>query len=286
MKNSTEKNEKARRDYHEERRLREDERRRGRLCRRSNFSNSRSRTILTDSLAKIEQIEAFAKAGTYVAITKRFAARVDSFRLDPDSEKRDKIAYVETLAWDHAGRYIHLFAYASCIRYEPEAFSLNLSHDVIEKALRSPKGFAPYLQDRITSEIRREYEAKGFSIPEFCFIVEGNGRDIPFHLHGVISAGPQFRSFLKRALLRAGGRHDTRRTQLRFKRMTFAAGWVSYLSKSQFQTADCLKKARAARGSHRRSKECVLGASQSLRRAARKWYEDARADEAVVAYPA
>jgi hypothetical protein len=191
--------------------------------------------------------------------------------------------------WDHTSPILKCLAYGAAIPVDERcAFSLNLTPAVQEAGVRAKKGIVGYLQDRISRELR---SIEGLQRqPDFYFALEGDAQLEPFHLHGAIAMpgdcpfDPAFRhmhedwQLIERALRRAGGDEKAPRL-LSVKGAYDIVGWTAYLSKSRWITLEALTRQQSRLGLAIPSGDSIVGATLSLRRAGRQWFENARRSE-------
>jgi hypothetical protein len=173
------------------------------------------------------------------------------------------------------------------------AFTLKLSDEVIVMALKSSRGFAGFMQDRIARFLRNGVPYGGRV--DFTFVVEAWGKWERPHLQGGIELPHPFADeddvfslrddrteLIREALIEAGGR-TRKSTQLNAKPMYEAAGWFGYLGKRRLVTARTLKRMRKSFGIAPLTKtETLVAATQSLRQAGKRWFENAKATENFV----
>jgi len=197
--------------------------------------------------------------------------------------------------WDHVSSVIKRMAYGSAIPATlRHTINLRLSDQVVLDALKSKKGFAGYMQDRIARCLRHEFGPR-HPIPDFVIGLEGaHGLD-PFHIHGAIAMEPGRIYFdrqqpvgpdgerIRAALLKAGGEWPGRARQLLLEECYDVTGWFSYIGKYRLVTARALLTARKRLGiSALGQEESLVGATLALRRAGKRWYTAALASEEYV----
>ena len=109
------------------------------------------------------------------------------------------------------------------------AFTLNLSHAVIQSATKSPKGFVDYIRRRIAFHMKKATNER----PEFWFAIEKTHKGQP-HLHGAICVCPDQIESVKAALRAAGGKWEKGRGyQLRMVSVFLGDGVVDYAMKAR-----------------------------------------------------
>lgn len=195
--------------------------------------------------------------------------------------------------YSHSSPLTRALAYGACIKYEHRwAFTLHLSDKVIDEALRSKRGFASYIQDRVRDSLKEALRGTRLRMPEFFLIPEIDPeRTERIHVHGVIEiVNDPFSRFPGRATLnrraisdalgQAGGISDfapgERARVVDIRPCTGVAGWVSYITKWYLSVAANLDVMRRARGyAIPDRKETLVAATQGLRRAGGKWHRDA-----------
>jgi hypothetical protein len=162
--------------------------------------------------------------------------------------------------WEHTGDRLKMLAWGMVMKeMGGEAMSLHLSRQVIRNGMRSAKGLAANLRDRITKRLRARFAGSIHAAPEFFFFIE-TAPGIDPHLHGAISIPPGMRNEVEAALRDAGGAWGTGTRQLDLRPITDAAGWAAYISKFTHTTAYLLQDSR------------IAAATNGLRRLAKTWY--------------
>jgi hypothetical protein len=187
-------------------------------------------------------------------------------------------------AWDHLSGYLKSTFYACAMAPERRfAFTLHLSPDVLEAALRASRGFCAFLEEKIAYELRTALP--GHLVP-FLFWIEGavldDGEVEELHLHGafevpgvvrntegleVRSEERPFLDIIRVALRRAGGEFEpgSKARQLNTKIMWGPVGWLSYAGKHRNCTLEALQHHRRVRGLPQRSHDGVVGATEDIR---------------------
>lgn len=108
--------------------------------------------------------------------------------------------------------------------------NLRLSRDMCRAALRSSRGPASFLQNRIRAALKREFLHE---LPEFWFVLERDS-DHLFHAHGAIERTPGQEDRVDQALRSAGGTWDgsgAERFQQVGKPLVEAVWWAYYATK-------------------------------------------------------
>lgn len=166
--------------------------------------------------------------------------------------------------WDHTGDRLKLLAWAMSIKgMGGQAMSLHIPDATWSKALKSARGPAAYLRDRMVKRLKKAFASTGFPPPEFFFLVEASSTVRP-HLHGAIVVPPGMRTSVEAALIESVGVWRTGTRQLDLREITDAAGWACYVAKFTFTTMLTLEDRR------------IAAATNGLRSTARAWYLDRR----------
>lgn len=201
--------------------------------------------------------------------------------------------------WTHVTEAIHCAAYGesmySWLRY---TYTLRLSRDVIVTALRSKKGFVPYMHDQIDQELKRQFQDHygDGPAPQHITTLEGayyQGVCVtePFHLHGAFEIPDTYEDYgrdpydlVRAALLKVAGEWDDRARQLKAKRMYGPMGWFTYSAKWRLATRNALEAARNEFGIPARGKkrESVIAATKSIRRRGKAWFNRMRQTEQLI----
>lgn len=171
--------------------------------------------------------------------------------------------------WDHASELLKMLGWGLASQeLGATPFTLRLSKDVIAAGMASPRGLARYLQDRISRHLRYRLPQEE---PTFWFVVEQGLGDEP-HLHGAILISSGREDVVRSALRAAGGCWQNPARQCSFGMRGNLPKWVGYCTK-------WLWRSKCIMGD-----ENLIGATQSIRRASKKTYQDSRANSAVL-YP-
>lgn len=187
-------------------------------------------------------------------------------------------------AWDHIAPITRALCYGMAIPAAQRfSMTLNPAQEITEAALRSDKGYAGYLQDRLRRYLKNATPL-GQTVPNFVLVVEGWGRHEPLHLHGAISLAPGFLSGIagkriRDAIRAAGGiaKGSATGRELDIKPIHEAAGWFRYLGKRRMVAPLKIVQDRARLGMPPLDKKkSLIIASTPLRQAGKKWFEDAR----------
>jgi hypothetical protein len=203
--------------------------------------------------------------------------------------------------WSHVTDIIKCAAYGEAmydwLRY---SYSLHLAEGVIQAALRSKKGFVPYLHDQIDQELKRVFRnhyGEG-PAPQHITTLEGAYYQNacvtePFHLHGAFEIPDTYEDYgrdphdlVRLALLTVGGEWHDRARQLKTRRMYGPTGWFTYSAKWRLATINALAAARKEFGiPARKGRESLIGATTSIRRRGKAWFNRARKTEELIVVP-
>jgi hypothetical protein len=201
--------------------------------------------------------------------------------------------------WAHVSEVIKAAAYGASIpdrnRY---AFTLHMTPEVIERALRS-KGFAKYMQGRVQRALRKAFPDRkpGFVLVlEATYDLQGVTELITFHLHGAIEVPDVIMDGevidvmshlgdIEEALREAGGSTspEKRARQVHVTRAYNVIGWFAYLAKSRLTTHHALKSARKMERIKTPKSEGIVAATNPLKAAGQRWFDDARTKETYFA---
>lgn len=229
----------------------------------------------------------------YLKDSSREAKRHITPGTDPSGKQVTRI-YLPN--WDHVSDVIKAVCYGEAMdKGTRHAFTLRLTQEVREAALRSSRGFVPYMQSEIARHLKRALPA--YHPIQFVIVLEAAYFQQaivsePFHLHGAIEIPPEpdrlilgsIRDSVEEALWAAGGRLPPKRKarQLLIKRMYRPLGWFAYLSKFRLVTLEALGVARKQLGVPDHShQEKVVAATTGVRRAGKAWFSAARTMERV-----
>lgn len=173
--------------------------------------------------------------------------------------------------WSHTGDRLKMLSFAHVTSVDGAmAFTLDLTHAVVEAGLASPRGFVGYISDRIVRELKRE----GFKSGTWAFAVEASPIHDP-HIHGVVGMGDV--KALRDALYRAGGRNEPRTgREVDLTPIKNLMGWIEYVTKAPLVTRRALSRASLGVAAAPYTGG-VLGASRDVRGAAARWYRETRA---------
>jgi hypothetical protein len=195
--------------------------------------------------------------------------------------------------WDRASPVLKMLGYAGAISAtNGRAFTLKLGQEVIEAGLRSRKGFAGFMQDRMRRILREQVFPRTGFIPDVFFIVEGFRSLEELHLHGVLDAdnrdyhpqplGNDLVDHIADALNLIGGAKTNKATQLVIRPITNLPGWIDYMTKRMLTTAeDIIVKRASANVRPLAQDESLVGATMNLRQRGRRWYHAARKGQDV-----
>ncbi|MDP3745615.1 MAG: hypothetical protein Q8Q88_01065 [Phenylobacterium sp.] len=255
----------------------------------SKVSNPRTRSDLLDDREILKRINGSIRKRNSVALTAG-PTRVVKEEATPspinpeDDSSTGKVEKVHVRHWDHSSQIMKSLAYGAAIpSSRRHAMTIRIRPDIIDHALRSPKGFVGYMQDRITRFMKKAL-GPTLPVPDFMIAVEGVPLE-DFHLHGAIDlpVDAKLVETIKRALLEASGdvTGPARARKVHFKRIDQVAGWFAYIGKARLSTEESLKIDRQRRGiPPLPKKEGLVGANLALRRAGKDWFQAARRTEA------
>lgn len=233
-------------------------------------------------------IKASLREGEAVALSARGGPSVTDYRVhkkrrqrEPEEEtaglpptKEERPHRFWTPNWDHAGDALKALSWGMVMeREKAQVFTAHISASVLGKAVGHPRGFARYMQDAISRHLRRRFSEAGLPTPEFFFSVEASSTVEP-HLHGAIqiASDEATRTLAANAIRQACGVIPNVK-QVEVKPMTYAIGWIGYMSKWRRGTQITL------------GDQNVVAATSDLRSAARRWYEEARRTGEVIRRP-
>lgn len=194
--------------------------------------------------------------------------------------------------WDHASDVWKTLALVTSIPVGQRlAFNLNLAPDIALRAIKSKKGPAKYLQDRLATELRLAFP--GRPQPAFFMQLEmlDASRRCPdtygLHLHGVIERPSSDADVgrMKEALRRAAGKTvAAKRARLLLLRSALnPLGWAAYIYKHRLATSAAIRDCRLLLACPPvPGADTVLAASARLRAQAQAWYNAQREDEDLI----
>ena len=168
--------------------------------------------------------------------------------------------------WASTGDILKAHVYNDTLRHfgKPGALSLNLSDDVIKRALKDKKqSFSAHILERVRKALR----GSGLPGVEVWIIVEENA-DGRLHIHGGLAYRDEDLPAIKRSIKSVGGRWLGNRQgrQLDIRDQYRPAGWAKYLGKAQPRT-------------RRRVKGRMIARTQQLDQRAKAAYEELRKRE-------
>ena len=180
---------------------------------------------------------------------------------------------VWTSDWTHTGERLKLFSYgAAMMEGGPlHTLNLNLGETVQREALRSRRGVAGYLSERISRHLKKAGEPS----PSYAFLIEASPVH-DMHVHGLIQSNQNAAS-LRAALKAAGGEclGKPHERQVHLKPVWSLEGWVAYIAKATFTTAREVRRLKT-RETGEASRTMLIGATQGVRRAGAAWYRNMR----------
>jgi hypothetical protein len=89
--------------------------------------------------------------------------------------------------WTHSGDMLKSIAWGMCLHHDRGlAVTVRLGKGLVERVSRP--GFQAYVRDRITRELRVEFDEQGLSPPDYCFAIEAPEETEP-HLQGAVTRG-------------------------------------------------------------------------------------------------
>lgn len=193
----------------------------------------------------------------------------------PEEDDDEVSIYVPQ--WKHTGDKLKTLAWIMAMQdHGPSARALNLNigPDVISMAQQAKErrgiGFARFLRDRMTKNLKKALRPFGLEAPEFFFWVEAD-RAEHAHAHGVIvipdhTEPKKVMRAIRSALKSAGGRWNPaeHENQVRLKHIHDPAGWAGYVTKWKNLTRLRIQN------------ESTVAASGGIRSRARAWYDRMR----------
>ena len=241
---------------------------------------------------KLHKFKRFKVAITFARHARERLSRLTDLAGDPMTNGWA----ASVLNWTHVTDVIKAAAYGAAIPdHSRYAFNLNLSPEIQDKALRSPRGFAKFMQDRIGRELRKAFPGRpvGFVfVVEGAYDIQGVEELIPFHIHGAIEVPDvqldgervelmSHEDDVAEALKKAGGKfpEEEGARQAKMEPIYNLIGWFAYLAKARFVTTHALNSARKMARIPMPASEGVLAATAALRSAGHRWFNDAKTNE-------
>tara|TARA_R110000787_G_scaffold68468_5_gene153122 strand:- start:414 stop:1382 length:969 start_codon:yes stop_codon:yes gene_type:complete len=174
--------------------------------------------------------------------------------------------------WDHTHDMLKGLAWSAAVfQAGGESMSLNLGPDVIDAAMRDPRGAAQHLRDRMTRSLKRALAGSGLPVPDFFFVVEASDL-VKMHIHGGILIDARVDARIVRgALKKAGGSYAAKLSgrQLHLPKMETPVRWFTYITKGHLGSA-------VKSGS-------PFAATNGVRTLGKAWYSGARKKKLILA---
>lgn len=249
------------------------------------LSDAPARLVRTRPKSELNKIVQWGSKPTLARKARHMLTRV------PSSTGYKEAYLIHVPHWDFASDVWKVLSYVTSIPVGHRlAFSLVLTEDIAGRSLKSRKGPAAYLQDRIATELRNAFP--GEPRPAFMMMLETTGQDwstpegLGLHLHGVLEL-PTARSMprLKRALLRAAGEAPgaRRARQLLIRSALNPLGWTAYIFKHCLTTDRAVQTAQAVlHHPPAIGPVTLIAATSRLKADARGWYMAQRDSEDLV----
>ncbi|WP_271084552.1 hypothetical protein [Brevundimonas sp. NIBR11] len=172
--------------------------------------------------------------------------------------------------WDHSSPLMKMLGWGLASRnLEAIPFTLRVAPEVMKNAASDPVGVGRHMQDRLARHLRQRLPS---STPDFWFAVEQGGWDEP-HIHGAIVVPEGARENVRAALAGCGGPWRSEARQVHFSPRRNLVKWVGYSTKWLYRSMVKIG-----------GKENLVGATQGMRREAKRLYSEARTSRAVL-YP-
>ncbi len=183
--------------------------------------------------------------------------------------------------WDHSSDLMKMLGWGLASReLGATPFTLRIAPEVLEKAQADKVGPARYIQERIMRHLRIRLPG---TAPTFWFAIE-QGQWEQAHVHGAVVIPPDQRKAVAEALAAAGGAWSSPARQVQLDRPKNLVTWVGYATKWLFTSMTRVLPDKLSDPTSRFKAQELTGASQSMRRAAKAAYQNARQDRAVI-YP-
>lgn len=196
--------------------------------------------------------------------------------LKPDEESEDGTITrrIWTPDWTHTGDRLKLLAMGASLEGKSRTINIRLGPKAIHAGLASRRGFGGYISERMT----RLLVQAGAPNPLYAFMLEASPAH-ELHVHGIIQSPiPD----LMEVLTAVGREIDMRKErQVKVAPVTDMAGWARYIAKAPLVTAEQLSYARRRCGLEARN-DGLIGASLTLRRQGKEWYENARSSRRAI----
>lgn len=245
--------------------------------------SEKSRSAWRNDPGRDEKIFLFVsgslRKGQPVRLTKTAAHTVWAARKNLADAARSGVRLVPEVGlphWDHASDRLKTLGWSLASKeWHAVPFSLRLSPEVATAAIEDKRGVARYLQDRIARHLRQRLPDQE---PMFWFAVEQGIWEEP-HLHGAVVIPEGGRDHVISALKAAGGAWKSAARQCQLSAAHNLVTWMGYATKWLHRS-----RWRIRSGGETTVPERLLAASQPMRRAAKRAYQEGRSNQSVL-YP-
>lgn len=183
--------------------------------------------------------------------------------------------------WDHSSDLMKMLGWGLASReLGATPFTLRIAPEVLKRAQADEVGPARHIQERIMRHLRVRLPG---TAPTFWFAIE-QGQWEEAHAHGAVVIPPDGRKAVAEALAAAGGAWSSPARQVQLDRPKNLVTWVGYATKWLFTSMTRVLPDKLSDPEARHKAHKLIGASQSMRRAAKAAYQEARKSGTVV-YP-
>jgi hypothetical protein len=219
-----------------------------------------------------------------VRLTKQAAHTVWAARKNLADAKRAGVRVIPDLFvphWDHSSDLMKMLGWGLASReLGATPFTLRIAPEGLKRAQADEVGPARHIQERIMRHLRVRLPGNA---PTFWFAIE-QGQWEEAHVHGAVVISPNGRKAVAEALAAAGGAWSSPARQVQLDRPKNLVTWVGYATKWLFTSMTRVLPDKLSDPEARYKAHELIGASQTMRRAAKVAYQQARKSGAVI-YP-
>jgi hypothetical protein len=229
-------------------------------------------------------INAKLRSGQPVRLTTKASHTVYVARKNLADAKRAGVRSIPDLFiphWDHSSDLMKMLGWGLASReLGVTPFTLRIAPEVLERAKADKLGPARHIQERLMRHLRNRLPGVA---PTFWFAIE-QGQWEEAHVHGAVVIPPDGRKVVAKALAAAGGAWSSPARQVQLDRPKNLITWVGYATKWLFVSMTRVLPDKLSDPTASFKAQGLTGASQTMRRSAKRAYQDARNASAVI-YP-
>ena len=230
----------------------------------------------------LSYINAKLRAKQPVRLTRDASHIVSAARKKLADAKRAGVRVIPDLFvphWDHSSDLMKMLGWGLASReLGATPFTLRIAPEVLERAKADKLGTARHIQERLMRHLRTRLPGVA---PTFWFAIE-QGQWEEAHLHGAVVIPPDGRKVVAKALAAAGGDWSSPARQVQLDRPRNLVTWVGYATKWLFTSMTRVLPEKFSDPEARYRAHELTGASQTMRRAAKAAYQQARNSKAVI----